>query len=117
MNFFEGKIEDDKVTFNNVSINLNDNQKELVKEKNTEVYVGVRPEHIQIEPNENGKYTVNIVETLGSELLIHFNIDENTMVCAKVITDEVIKVGQKINVSFKTNSIHLFDKENEVSYF
>ena len=117
MNFFEGKIEDDKVTFNNVSINLNDNQKELVKEKNTEVYVGVRPEHIQIEPNENGKYTVNIVETLGSELLIHFNIDENTMVCAKVITDEVIKVGQKINVSFKTNSIHLFDKETEVSYF
>lgn len=117
MNFFEGKIEDDKVTFNNVYINLNDNQKELVKEKNTEVYVGVRPEHIQIEPNENGKYTVNIVETLGSELLIHFNIDENTMVCAKVITDEVIKVGQKINVSFKTNSIHLFDKETEVSYF
>ena len=117
MNFFEGKIEDDKVTFNNVSISLNDNQKELVKEKNTEVYVGVRPEHIQIEPNENGKYTVNIVETLGSELLIHFNIDENTMVCAKVITDEVIKVGQKINVSFKTNSIHLFDKETEVSYF
>ena len=100
-----------------VLIGYSKENKELVKEKNTEVYVGVRPEHIQIEPNENGKYTVNIVETLGSELLIHFNIDENTMVCAKVITDEVIKVGQKINVSFKTNSIHLFDKENEVSYF
>ena len=91
--------------------------KAAASKEDKKVIIGVRPEHIIVTPNEKGKIALQIVETLGSELLLHFNISENTSLCAKVITNDVIKAGQKVNFTFNADFLHVFDSETEVAYF
>ena len=70
-----------------------------------------------LSPDENGPYKVSIAETLGSELLIHFNISDTQTLCAKVITDSDFKPGQRISISYNKSGVHIFDKITEKAYF
>ena len=118
MNFFDAQLVDNTLRFDNEVITLNENQIQALKNcKSTEVTVGIRPEHIIVSNDENGSYTISISETLGSELLIHFNINKDKSLCAKIITDDELKAGQKISISFNKSYIHVFDKETEKAYF
>ncbi len=122
MNFIEGTFEEDHLSFFGYDVVLSPERTKILQEalkdkEDKKVIIGVRPEHIIVTPNEEGKIALQIVETLGSELLLHFNISENTSLCAKVITNDVIKAGQKVNFTFNTDFLHVFDSETEVAYF
>lgn len=119
MNFIDAEFDGEKLTCNGHNIELTDDQLKVLKTKNApkNLIIGIRPEHITVKLTSKGKQEINIVETLGSELLLHFNISDDKMLCAKIITDEEIKVGQKINFEFSKNNLHVFNKETEIAYF
>ena len=120
MNFIEATFENNHLSFYGQELTLSPEKVELLTKAldgRKEVILGVRPEHIQVTPDENGPISLQIVETLGSELLLHFNLTEDVNLCAKVITNDVIKVGQKISFTFNVDFLHVFDKETEVAYF
>ena len=120
MNFIEATFENNHLSFYGQELTLSPEKVELLTkalDRRKEVILGVRPEHIQVTPDENGPISLQIVETLGSELLLHFNLTEDVNLCAKVITNDVIKVGQKISFTFNVDFLHVFDKETEVAYF
>jgi len=122
MNFIEGTFEKDHLSFYGYDVTLSPEKTKILQEamkdkEDKKIIIGVRPEHILVTPNNEGTIALQIVETLGSELLLHFNITEDTNLCAKVITNEVIKAGQKITFTFNTDFIHVFDSESEIAYF
>ena len=118
MNFIDAKLNNDTLSFEKETIKLDENQFNALKDcSSEEVILGIRPEHIIVTPDENGPYKVSIAETLGSELLIHFNISDTQTLCAKVITDSDFKPGQRISISYNKSGVHIFDKITEKAYF
>ncbi len=119
INFVDAIFDGTHLTFDGGKIKLTKEQIEILKKEKApnDLVIGIRPENIAINLNNEGKQEISIVETLGSELLIHFNINSDKMLCAKIITEKEIKVGQKFDYEFKANNIHVFNKDTEVSYF
>ena len=54
--------------------------------------------------------TVEVVEPMGSEVLLYLNTGKNTLV-ARVEPQTQAKVNQEIEVVFNMEKIHLFVKE------
>ena len=79
------------------------------------IRVGVRPEDIvlnsEFEGNKTDKFTVNtnIVELLGSELLIHADFAETDTV-AKISTNVLIKPHSDVELAFNKDKILIFDE-------
>lgn len=82
------------------------------------VIAGIRPENIQ-DPtrDERGETArlnmeVEIVEPLGHEVVAHGRIGQD-LVVAKLEPHHVPKMGDKIEVIFELETLHLFDAETE----
>ena len=79
------------------------------------VRVGIRPEHIHLDQefeneNKSGKFTCqsDVVELLGSELLLHTTFDNKEMV-AKISTGTLVKPHEDVELSFDTDKVLVFD--------
>lgn len=86
---------------------------------NAELILGVRAEDIFIrdEPSpETVQAEVYIVEPLGSENIIDLRIAEN-MIKAKTLPTVMPDIGQKVNIWFNKDRIHIFDKNTEKAIF
>ena len=82
---------------------------------NKEVYLGIRPEHLELS-EEGISAEIDVVEQLGDESLIYVKpkgIDKIIIIKAKA--SERYKHKQKIAIKFDASKIHLFDLENEAS--
>lgn len=84
-----------------------------------EVVFGIRPENIfdklfAIAPQPENTVTgmVDVVEPLGSETLLHVTCGEDTIV-ARVDPRTKAKEGERIDLVFDMNMIHVFDKETQ----
>ena len=79
------------------------------------IRVGVRPEDIvlnsEFEGNKTDKFTINanIVELLGSELLVHSSFAEADVV-AKISTNVLIKPHTDVELAFNQDKILIFDE-------
>jgi multiple sugar transport system ATP-binding protein len=124
MNFFEAKVSKDggKVVADAGSFKV-----EVPKEQakaaegyaGKSVTLGIRPEDIH-----NAKFTpsdiapakvdanVDIVELMGNEIVSYLKAGNNVFV-ARVDPRSDYKVGDKVQVVFNANNIHLFDKDTE----
>ena len=84
-----------------------------------DVVLGIRPEHISVnEINESkpiqGK--IGIVENMGNEQFIHFEIDGVSLVSrTELKKDEILKYNDVKDFYFDTEKIHIFDKETEIN--
>lgn len=83
------------------------------------IKLGIRPEHLSDEPATLAKYPesvfeiqVDIVEFLGSDQLIHFNIN-NTPMTARTRSRQTAQIGDHMKFAVKMNEIHFFDIETE----
>ncbi len=82
--------------------------------------LGVRPEDIYdkvlaghaIVEGQTALSTVEVVEPMGSEILLYLNTGKNTLV-ARVEPSTEAKVNQEIELMFNMEKIHLFDKETQ----
>ena len=82
------------------------------------VTCGIRPEDIldrAATPNHVGEgriaiSTIEVVEPMGSEVLLYLSTGKNTLV-ARVEPQSEAKVNQEIELVFNMDKIHLFDKD------
>ena len=79
------------------------------------VRVGIRPEHIHLDQefeneHKSDKFTCqsDVVELLGSELLLHTTFDNKEMV-AKISTGTLVKPHEDVELSFDTDKVLVFD--------
>jgi multiple sugar transport system ATP-binding protein len=87
-----------------------------------EVLVGIRPEDMELkEFAENAtadnvaRFPVDLVEHLGSEVLLHLQGPGDTPIVAKVDPRARLAPGDIAEVVIDTNKIHAFDPETEAS--
>ena len=88
-----------------------------------DVILGVRPEHISLlkEPSLNSvECTILVKEMMGSELHLHVVTNDGTKLIVIVQTVDLthderhaLVAGAKVNVSFESKVMHLFDPETQ----
>ena len=118
MNFIEGRLvaEEGNFYFLNPSLKVRMFQKwkdKLSPYINKEVILGIRPESIEIGGELEGG--VEVVETLGNEILLHVRIGEDSVTLRTPPSGVTAKMGEKIKLRFPPEKLHLFDKETEKS--
>jgi ABC-type sugar transport system ATPase subunit len=74
------------------------------------VTLGIRPNHIKLGPQENGAMsaTVTLVETLGSETIVHTSAGEHR-VLVTMAGQHKLAPGETVNLHFDRGHMHLFD--------
>ncbi len=121
MNFIEGNIIDnDGKEFRSMKgglkIKLNGDWGTKLKTYSVDrLYVGIRPENFSLAELENSqRLTViaELVEPMGSDANIYFNVDGISFVCKTNVTG-LPKTGEIINIYLRPDLLHFFDKEKE----
>jgi multiple sugar transport system ATP-binding protein len=86
-----------------------------------QVSFGIRPEDIQdrkFAREEHLPYAVkvqvDVSEPMGSEVLLHVKVGDNTL-SARVDPHTEAKIGHELDVVFNMNKMHLFDSETEMN--
>jgi len=85
---------------------------------NRKVVVGIRPENV-LESGSGARgetarvsAVVEIVEPLGSEVIVHASVGEALFV-AKFDPHHAPKLGDKLDLVLELDALHLFDAETE----
>ena len=115
MNFVKGRIEassgDLLFTVPNSRIPLPKEKKDRISPYvGKEITLGIRPEDIAL--GGEVESVIEVIETLGNEVLLHLRIGNET-VTARLPSTMGKKMGEKLKVSFPPEKIHLFDKDTE----
>ncbi|RKD32735.1 ABC transporter ATP-binding protein [Thermohalobacter berrensis] len=129
MNFINVKvvgesIEDCHLKFGDTKVKLPEGKAKIVKEKGyfgKEVILGIRPEDIHSEKVfiESSKDSVvnayvDVTEMMGSETYLYLDIEGNNVI-ARVDARTKVNPGDKIELAFDKNRMHLFDKDTEMA--
>lgn len=85
------------------------------------VWFGLRPEHIQLANDDEPlglvniqKHEINVVESMGNELYLYFNIGSDKMIARVPFDpDRLLSHGQSSALKFDVTQCHLFDLESE----
>jgi multiple sugar transport system ATP-binding protein len=83
------------------------------------VVFGVRPEDIALPGPEGGAEgcslmtRAEVVETLGSEMFVHFSCGAHNLVARMEMPEQPLSVGQSLPMNLKLPRTHVFDKETE----
>jgi len=116
MNFVEGSV----LTSNDgvfldlgpIVLPLTEELGRLVLDKSvSKATLGVRPEDILVDVDEGFTGTVEVIEPLGYEAIVHLNADGLEFV-ARTIRLRTLGVGEKIKFNFDVSKIHLFHGED-----
>lgn len=119
MNFINVKVvSENSLSFGDNTIYLTS---DLIKRNNLlgkEVIAGIRPEHLSLsECSSSNKIeiTAGMVEMLGSEKIVHFELQNHDM-SAKLPASVMVAYGDKLCFSPDDNKILLFDKDSQKRY-
>jgi len=88
--------------------------------KGNKVLLGIRPEHIGEGSDHDWtnpvhlRGTVEIVETVGHEVIIHVRCGEDAIV-AKLGAHRIPGYGEEIELVMRSDAMHLFDPDTELS--
>lgn len=123
MNFIDGKLEEEgrELFFVEGEMKfkvLDDKRQKLSIYGKRAVTLGIRPENIRhVSKNTEGETTlavVDLVETLGNEILLYVSVNNNSLV-ARVPPGENLKEGEKIILSFDLEKVHFFDVKTGIN--
>lgn len=128
MNFFDALLDKDGsgyyVLLDGVKIYPSDEKQQLLTNRNLEsqnITLGIRPEHITLCTNEsNAKISaiVDVSEMMGSSIHLHVNACGKDVVAIiptmnlSGVYQESMVYGSKVNFTFGSNVIHMFDKDS-----
>ena len=100
-----------------VAVDLLESYKQALNGKHN-VRIGIRPEDIHLDheytaPNKSNAFTISsdIVELLGSELLIHTDFADSKLI-AKISTGTLIKPHTEVELTMNRDKILLFDESS-----
>jgi multiple sugar transport system ATP-binding protein len=125
MNFFKGKLSDNKFTIENenVAISVPEGKMKYLREQGfvgKEIIMGVRPEDIHDEPifiesSEGTRISVkvDVSELLGAETMVYSSVSGQDFV-ARLDSRSHIQPGEKIDLAFDMNKSHFFNPETEM---
>ncbi|WP_338826881.1 ABC transporter ATP-binding protein [Neomoorella thermoacetica] len=116
MNFLKGKLESvkDEIYFqtNGQRIKLREINRDVLKYKDADLILGIRPEDVKIEADGKSDLTgiMEIVEHIGAEAILHVRISGGDEVIIKSATDTFLpRVGQKVGIVLTPKRIQLFE--------
>ena len=93
--------------------------KALEPRRGRRVVMGLRPEHLALGDAAVAGRTfdakVEVVEQLGSEMLLEVRVAEARMTVARVIAEAAIAPGDQIRLSAPPGRLHFFDPESEIA--
>jgi len=126
MNFFTGTVtgtgDEMYVDSGAVRLRLSQAEIEQLGQENIgrEVVFGVRPEdihHPQYVPagvNEQGiEATVDVTELMGNEIFVYLVAGEDQDFIARVDPRSDLRPGDKVNITFNGDKVHIFDRSTE----
>ncbi len=126
MNFFDAKLDivggKYVVKAGDVTVELSKDKQERLKVndvKAQDVTLGVRPEHVELVPNDTKdavRATVDVSEMMGSEVHLHLSVlgkDAIIIVPTLDLESSNFEMGQEISFTFGGNVAHIFSKEDE----
>ncbi|HUG47822.1 MAG TPA: sn-glycerol-3-phosphate ABC transporter ATP-binding protein UgpC [Candidatus Limnocylindria bacterium] len=99
----------------NVELTVPDRLRGSVQEAGESLTAGVRPEHFEV--GEGGgdrakfRTTVDVVEFLGNEELLHVRLGEHDLV-AIVDASHRVRPGDVLDLNVPVDKIHIFDQES-----
>lgn len=122
MNFFTGKITDNKLEIGNASFVIPEGKLKILREQNyigKEVVFGIRPEDIHDEllflsSSENTSFDarVDVFELTGAESLVYSTLAGKEFV-ARLDSRANLAAGATVQLGFDMNKGHFFDKDSE----
>ena len=105
MNIFNCKIDNGIAKIDNNSINLN-------KSINIEnASIGIRPDDIQISNSGSISCKANLVEYLGSDMIIYSSIGDQEFSC-KLSSKIDVKAGDEFKFDIQSSLVHVFDNSS-----
>ncbi|WP_204114493.1 ABC transporter ATP-binding protein [Shimia biformata] len=93
--------------------------KELQNAVGREIIVGIRPEHVTLDNGKPGtpvRVDLDLVETLGSEALLHATISDTPFVVKVETHDGVDHLSGVDQFHFQTDRIKVFDGQTQKAY-
>jgi multiple sugar transport system ATP-binding protein len=107
MNFLSGSLDADLFSAEGVQCRLNIPAAQRLDGR--QVTLGFRPEHLSLNPEHPslGQGRVTVVENIGSESFVHFDLNGNPIV-GKFPTERGIQRGELIPLHLAPRSWHLF---------
>ncbi len=116
INFINGTVKDNYFVIKDLKFELNNEQAETIKQHNLnekEVVLGIRPEFFTLEQSPCSiDVTPNFIEILGSELLVHFEVDHKHLT-AKLPYGANIVQDSKCTIGFNINNCLFFDPKTQ----
>ena len=82
-----------------------------------QVIMGVRPEHLALgdgAPGSGFDARVEVVEQLGSEILLETRVGSASVTVARVAAETAIARGDQVRLSAQLGRLHFFDPETEL---
>ncbi|MGJ9459804.1 ABC transporter ATP-binding protein [Oceanobacillus sp. CF4.6] len=115
MNFITGIIEDEKIKIEFASFPITEEKLSTLRKneyQHEKVILGIRPENISLSTKHDViiPVKVNLSELLGSEIVLHSEIDGQTVIVREE-ADYNINIGEVITVGFDFKDVHFFDIE------
>jgi len=124
MNFFPAKLNrsDGKLMVDTGTFAVEippENAKTYEAHDGKKIIFGIRPEDIH-DPNftppnvhtENIEAQVDVTELMGNEIFLHMVSGDNSFV-ARVDPRSNLRIGEKSQIAFDMNNVHIFDAETE----
>jgi len=121
MNFLHARIGTDgaSVVGNGFELELGATDREVTAGiDGREIMVGLRPEYLRDTPREGSgptaqvRFKVELVETLGHEILVHGHLGEDALV-AQVAPQNRPEIDTEVELLLELDKLHLFDVATE----
>jgi len=115
MNFIEGQIESGRFVSRDISLDLNPSQ--FDKHQPHKIWLGIRPEHIQITKTSSDSAlpaSVYVTELMGNETFVLVNLGENRLI-VRAPAEFRAEEESTVWLSFARDKFHFFDYETELS--
>jgi len=117
INLLEGKVvmEVDRMVFRSEGVTMNITPFDFMRRYlGEEVTMGIRPEALR--PGDGPiKGTLEFIEHLGPEAIIHIRIDHNRRLIAKTHPDYRPQIGEKISLTVDGRGVHFFYRGERIS--
>jgi multiple sugar transport system ATP-binding protein len=121
MNFLHGKIEekDGGLFFTSAILDykIPDRYSNLKSHDGKSVYLGIRPEHIIVNPKTGDnryKVIIGVIEPIGSDTFIYIDFPKIFTMIVKMEGLTSLKLDEEVEVTFNTDQIHFFESESEL---
>jgi multiple sugar transport system ATP-binding protein len=96
-----------------------DRAKALASRRGRRVVMGLRPEHLALGDaavaGRSFDAKVEVVEQLGSEMLLEVRVAEARMTVARVVAEAAIAPGDQVRLSIPPGRLHFFDPQSEAA--